>query len=168
MQFDHLSLIVWAASHIVWKASSQGFTAMPNPISLPTTLMRGFSMRCPNCGRGHLFGRFLKVADHCETCGEDFTPQRADDFPAYLVIIVVGHLVVPTLLAVEIAYAPPVWLQLLIWLPVTVFAALALLQPTKGAIVALQWQTRMHGFEESRARRSNKCAAISGKASHAF
>jgi uncharacterized protein (DUF983 family) len=141
---------------------------MPNPISLPTALARGFSMRCPNCGRGHLFGRFLKVADHCETCGEDFTPQRADDFPAYLVIVVVGHLVVPTLLAVEIAYAPPVWLQLLFWLPVTVFASLALLQPTKGAIVALQWQTRMHGFEESRARRSNGSVVISGKASHAF
>jgi uncharacterized protein (DUF983 family) len=124
-------------------------------------------MRCPNCGRGHLFGRFLKVADHCETCGEDFTPQRADDFPAYLVIIVVGHIVVPALLAVEIAYAPPIWLQLLIWLPVTLFSSLALLQPTKGAIVALQWQTGMHGFEESR-RRSNKSAAISGKASHAF
>lgn len=140
---------------------------MTSPISLRTALTRGFAMRCPNCGRGHLFGRFLKVADHCETCGEDFTPQRADDFPAYLVIIVVGHIVVPALLAVEIAYAPPIWLQLLIWLPVTLFSSLALLQPTKGAIVALQWQTGMHGFEESR-RRSNKSAAISGKASHAF
>jgi uncharacterized protein (DUF983 family) len=140
---------------------------MTSPISLRTALARGFAMRCPNCGRGHLFGRFLKVADHCKACGEDFTPQRADDFPAYLVIIVVGHIVVPALLAVEIAYAPSIWLQLLIWLPVTLFSSLALLQPTKGAIVALQWQTAMHGFEESR-RRSNKSAAISGKASHAF
>jgi uncharacterized protein (DUF983 family) len=134
---------------------------MANPISLPTALARGFAMRCPNCRRGHLFDRFLKVADHCKACGEDFTPQRADDFPAYLVIVVVGHIVVPTLLAVETAYAPPVWLQLLIWLPVTLFSSLALLQPTKGAIVALQWQTGMHGFEESRARRSNHSVARS-------
>jgi uncharacterized protein (DUF983 family) len=141
---------------------------MTNPITLPTALARGFSMRCPNCGRGHLFGRFLKVADRCETCGEDFTPQCADDFPAYLVIVVVGHIVVPALLAVEMAYAPPVWLQLLIWLPVTLISSLALLQPTKGAIVALQWQTGMHGFAESRARRFSKSAATSGKASHAF
>ena len=62
---------------------------MANPISLPTALARGFSMRCPNCGRGHLFGRFLKVADHCEVCGEDFTPQRADDFGRHLVRIAV-------------------------------------------------------------------------------
>ena len=98
------------------------------------------------------FGRFLKVADHCDVCSEDFTAQRADDFPAYLVIVVVGHIVVPALLAVAIAYDPPVWLQLAIWLPITLLASLGLLQPTKGAIVALQWQTGMHGFEESKRR----------------
>ena len=128
---------------------------MTQPVSLPKALARGFAMKCPNCGRGHLFRRFLKVADHCEVCGEDFSTQRADDFPAYLVIVVVGHLVVPALLAVETAYAPPAWLQLLIWLPVTLFSALGLLQPTKGAIVALQWQTGMHGFEDAKRRRED-------------
>ena len=126
---------------------------MTEAISLPQALARGFSMKCPNCGRGHLFGRFLKVVDHCEVCDEDYTAQRADDFPAYLVIIVVGHIVVPALLAVAIAYDPPAWLQLSIWLPVTLFSSLALLQPTKGAIVALQWQVGMHGFEQSKRRR---------------
>jgi uncharacterized protein (DUF983 family) len=129
---------------------------MAPSISLPKAMLRGFAMKCPNCGQGHLFSRFLKVADHCEVCGEDFTPQRADDFPAYLVIVTVGHVVVPALLAVEMAYAPPAWLQLLIWLPVTLFSALGLLQPTKGAIVGLQWQTRMHGFDESRSRRDSR------------
>jgi uncharacterized protein (DUF983 family) len=126
---------------------------MVQPVSLLKALKRGFAMRCPDCGRGHLFGRFLKVIDRCEVCGEDFTPQRADDFPAYLVIVVVGHVVVPALLAVEVAYAPPAWLQLLIWLPITLVSALGLLQPTKGAIVSLQWQTGMHGFGESMRRR---------------
>jgi len=126
---------------------------MTQPVSLSKALARGFAMKCPNCGRGHLFRRFLKVADHCEVCGEDFTAQRADDFPAYLVIVVVGHLVVPALLAMETAYSPPAWLQLAIWLPVTLFSALGLLQPTKGIIVALQWYTGMHGFEEAKRRR---------------
>jgi uncharacterized protein (DUF983 family) len=126
---------------------------MTQPVSLPKALARGFAMKCPNCGRGHLFRRFLKVADHCEVCGEDYSAQRADDFPAYLVIVVVGHLVVPALLAVETAYAPPAWLQLAIWLPLTLFSALGLLQPTKGAIVGLQWQTGMHGFEEAKRKR---------------
>jgi len=102
--------------------------AMTHPVSLSRAIARGFAMKCPNCGRGHLFCRFLKVADRCEACGEDYTPQRADDFPAYLVIVVVGHIVVPALLAVEITYAPPAWVQLAIWLPVTLFGALGLLQ----------------------------------------
>jgi uncharacterized protein (DUF983 family) len=126
-------------------------------------------MRCPNCGHGGLFGKFLKVVDHCPACGEEYRHHRADDFPAYLVIVVIGHLVVPALLIVEVAYAPPIWLQYLIWLPVIVFGALALLQPTKGAVVALQWQLGMHGFEQSKRRRglalpdSDRSVAESGR-----
>jgi uncharacterized protein (DUF983 family) len=72
------------------------------------------------------------------------------------VIAVVGHLVVPALLAVDIAYSPPAWLELLIWVPVTGLAALFLLQPVKGTIVGLQWQTGMHGFEAAMRRRESE------------
>ena len=60
-----------------------------------TALKRGFRCRCPRCGEGKLFRAFLKVDDHCSVCGLDFTPHRADDLPAYLVIVIVGHIVVP-------------------------------------------------------------------------
>nr|GAJ33530.1 uncharacterized protein conserved in bacteria [Bradyrhizobium sp. DOA9] len=123
------------------------------PVSLAKAMWRGFSAKCPHCGEGHMFGRYLKVAQACDHCGEELFHQRADDFPAYLVMVVVGHLVVPAILAVETAYAPPEWLQLAVWLPVTLFASLALLQPTKGAIVGLQWQLGMHGFEAGKLRR---------------
>ena len=76
--------------------------------SLYRAMWRGFRCRCPNCGKGRLFGKYLKVADHCEECGEEFHHHRADDFPAYLVIIVVGHVIVPLILAVETAYSPAV------------------------------------------------------------
>jgi uncharacterized protein (DUF983 family) len=134
----------------------QGAFAMSlikDPISLTKAMWRGFVGKCPNCGNGHLFGSFLKVVDQCDKCGEEFHHHRADDFPAYLVIIVVGHAIVPAILAVEAAYAPPVWLQLTVWLPLTLFSALFLLQPTKGAIVGLQWQTGMHGFDGPKQRR---------------
>ena len=134
-------------------------------VSLAKAMGRGFSGRCPNCGEGHLFGRFLKVADVCDRCGEELRHQRADDFPAYLVMVVVGHLVVPAILAVETAYSPPEWLQLAVWLPVTLFASLAMLQPTKGAIVGLQWQLGMHGFEASKLRReTGELAPVLAKA----
>jgi len=56
-----------------------------------TALRRGLRCRCPRCGEGKLFRAFLKVDDHCSVCGQDFTPHRADDLPAYLVIVIVGH-----------------------------------------------------------------------------
>jgi len=111
-----------------------------------TALLRGWRGHCPNCGEGRLFRAFLKVADECPACHEDLHHHRADDAPAYFVILIVGHLVVPLALAVETAYELSYWLHALLWLPLTLGLALALLQPIKGAIVALQWAYRMHGF----------------------
>jgi uncharacterized protein (DUF983 family) len=154
MQFGPHPLNVWIDETIVWIIKTEEVWVMTTgSVSLATAMGRGFRGKCPNCGEGHLFGRFLKVADACDHCGEELFHHRADDFPAYLVMVVVGHLVVPAILAVETAYAPPVWLQLAVWLPITLFASLALLQPTKGAIVGLQWQIGMHGFEASKLRR---------------
>jgi uncharacterized protein (DUF983 family) len=114
-----------------------------------SALKRGFRSRCPRCGEGKLFRAFLKVDNNCSVCGLDFTPHRADDLPAYLVIVIVGHIVVPTALWVETVYSPPVWLQLTVYLTFTFFASLALLQPVKGAVVGLQWALKMHGFDDS-------------------
>jgi uncharacterized protein (DUF983 family) len=113
-----------------------------------TSIKRGFRGRCPRCGEGKLFRAFLKVDNNCSVCGLDFTPHRADDLPAYLVIVIVGHIVVPTALMIETNYAPPVALQLAIYLPFTFVASLLLLQPVKGAVVGMQWALRMHGFDE--------------------
>jgi uncharacterized protein (DUF983 family) len=113
-----------------------------------TSIKRGFRGRCPRCGEGKLFRAFLKVDNNCSVCGLDFTPHRADDLPAYLVIVIVGHIVVPTALMIETNYSPPVALQLAVYLPFTLVASLLLLQPVKGAVVGIQWALRMHGFDE--------------------
>ena len=114
--------------------------------AMQTPLMRGLRGRCPKCGEGHIFRAFLKVADNCEVCGEAFHHHRADDFPAYLVIVIVGHIVGAATLAVEATFAPPLWLHAVIWLPITIAMALGLLQPIKGAVVAYQWEHGMEGF----------------------
>ena len=113
-----------------------------------TALKRGFRSRCPRCGEGRLFRAFLKVDGACSACGLDFTPHRADDLPAYLVIVIVGHIVVPLALMIETNFSPPVALQLAVYLPLTFIASLILLQPVKGAVIGLQWALRMHGFDE--------------------
>lgn len=117
-------------------------------------LTRGLRGRCPACGKGRMFRKFLKVADACPSCGEELYHHRADDFPAYLDIVIVGHVLVPILLAVETELAPPMWLSMTMWPLIALVMTLGLLQPIKGAVVAMQWFGGMHGFEESKGRRT--------------
>lgn len=111
------------------------------------SLLRGAALKCPACGVGAMFRRYLKVADDCPRCGEVLHHHRADDAPAYFTIVIVGHVVVSLVLAVEMAYRPPLWLHAALWLPLTVVLALVALAPIKGSLVALQWALLMHGFD---------------------
>jgi uncharacterized protein (DUF983 family) len=125
--------------------SAQEAALPPRPIW--RSLRRGMFGSCPACGRGPLFRAFLKVADRCPACGEALHHHQADDAPAYFVILIVGHIIVPLALIVEVAYSPPYWLHAALWLPLTAGLAIGLLTPIKGAIVGWQWANYMHGFD---------------------
>lgn len=111
-----------------------------------TAMKRGLLGRCPHCGEGKLFSSFLKVVDRCEHCGEEMHHHRADDLPAYIVVVIVGHVVVAAFMGVEATTTLSTWQHLAIWVPMTIVMALAMLRPVKGAIVGLQWALYMHGF----------------------
>ncbi len=111
------------------------------------SILRGASLSCPKCGRRTLFSSYLKTSRICASCGEELFHHRADDAPPYFTIFIVGHIIVPSLITVELLYEPPLWLHFLIWLPLTAMLSLAFLPVVKGAIVGLQWALKMHGFE---------------------
>ncbi len=113
-------------------------------------IRHGLMSKCPSCGRGTCFDGFLKVKDQCSQCGEDLHHHRADDAPPYLVIFIVGHIVVPLAVAVELTYMPPYWLHALLWGTATIVMALGLLRPMKGAVIGIQWANKMHGFGDDR------------------
>jgi uncharacterized protein (DUF983 family) len=117
-------------------------------------MKRGFLGRCPACAKGRLFGRFLKVVDHCEACGTEFHHHRADDLPPYIVIFIVGHLVGYGILMTETKLEMPIWVHLATWPALTLFLCLALLQPVKGAVVGLQYALGMHGFGAARTKKN--------------
>jgi uncharacterized protein (DUF983 family) len=110
-------------------------------------MLRGARGKCPACGEGRLFPRYLKVAEHCPACGEALHHHRADDAPPYFTIVIAGHILVPLILAFETLAHPPLWLHALVGAPVTIGLCLALLPVVKGAIVGLQWALYMHGFD---------------------
>ncbi len=122
-----------------------GTTSLPvRPVG--QALRRGFLGRCPACGKGAVFSRYISVNDSCPDCREELLHQRADDAPPYLTIMVVGHVVVPLALALEQARQPEIWVHWILWLPLTLVLSLVLLPRFKGMMVALQWALRMHGF----------------------
>lgn len=117
------------------------------PRNVMQAMLRGFSQRCPNCGEGVLFWKYLKVQDVCPNCGEELHHNRTDDAPPYFTMLVVGHFVVGGVLSLERAFSPPTWVQLAIWLPLTLLASLWLLPRVKGSLIGLQWALYMHGFD---------------------
>ena len=101
-------------------------------------MKRGAILRCPNCGEGHLYRKYLKV-QACEACGHDNTRYPADDAPPYFTILLVGHLVVAPLLFLPWIWQANVWLVLGTLLPTLLAATLVLLPVVKGAVVGLHW-----------------------------
>lgn len=113
---------------------------------LGPALRRGWARRCPSCGSGSLFRGYLKVRDNCPVCGEDFHHHRADDGPAYLTILIVGHLMAPMLMFVFVKFRPEPLTLMTIFSIGTVALSLYLLPRIKGWLIAMQWAKRMHGF----------------------
>jgi uncharacterized protein (DUF983 family) len=113
---------------------------------LGPAMLRGWQRHCPKCGSGPMMRGYLKVRESCPVCGEQLHHHRADDGPAYLTILIVGHLMAPLLLFIFTRYRPDPLVLAAVFSVGTVALSLYLLPRLKGALVALQWAKRMHGF----------------------
>ncbi len=109
-------------------------------------LQRGFRRKCPNCGSGPLMRSYLKVNDTCPVCREELYHHRADDGPAYLTILIVGHIMIPLLHLYFVWYRPEPLVLFTIFAVGSVGLSLYLLPRFKGAVVAFQWARYMGGF----------------------
>ena len=109
------------------------------PQSPYDTGLKGY---CPRCGEGHLFKGFIDIAPKCERCGLDFDFADAGDGPAVFVILIAGFIVLGAALYTEIVYEPPMWVHMVIFLPMVLVVVLGLLRPLKGLLVALQYRNR--------------------------
>ncbi len=109
-------------------------------------LRRGWRCRCPNCGSGPMMRGYLTVRESCPVCNQELFHHRADDGPAYLTILIVGHLMAPMILWVFTAFRPDPWVLATGFSIGTVALSLFLLPRLKGSVVAMQWAKEMHGF----------------------
>lgn len=109
-------------------------------------VLRGLRCKCPQCGEASLFSKYLKVADTCPNCQEELFHHRADDGPAYLTILLVGHILGFVIHFMWVYFRPEPWVMATSLTIGAVALSLFLLPRMKGMVVAIQWARRMHGF----------------------
>jgi uncharacterized protein (DUF983 family) len=114
-------------------------------VSAASPLRAALGCRCPRCGEGRLFTGLLGVRQTCEICGLDLSAQDAGDGPAVFAILFLGMLVVGLAALVELKFSPPLWVHLLLWGPLILIGAVALLRPLKAGLIALQYRHRHLG-----------------------
>ncbi len=90
----------------------------------------------------------MRVRDACPVCGADVSAHDSGDGPVAFIILIVGGLVVGLALVTEVRYQPPVWLHLVVWLPLALVLILALMRPFKATLIALQYKHRREDFEQ--------------------
>ncbi len=119
------------------------------PRTLRAALLRGITGKCPRCGETKLFGKFLKPIGVCPRCHQDWSLHRADDMPPYISILITGHVLAPLIIYFGAVSNVSMWQALAICLGLAGVMMISLLQPAKGATIALQWWNGMHGFVPS-------------------
>lgn len=118
----------------------------PSPHAV-SPLKAGFLCRCPACGEGRLFSGYLTIAPKCTVCGEDLAKLEQGDGPAVFVILILGFVIVGAALVVEVTYQPPMWVHAVLWPPLIIGGALALLRPLKALMAAMHYRHRQGEVE---------------------
>ncbi|HEV8678869.1 MAG TPA: DUF983 domain-containing protein [Stellaceae bacterium] len=99
-----------------------------------------FACRCPRCGEGRLFTGLLTVRAACPACGLDLSAEDAGDGPQVFVILFLGLIAVGLAAFVELKFAPPIWVHMVLWTPLILGGAILMLRPLKAGLIALQYK----------------------------
>jgi uncharacterized protein (DUF983 family) len=124
-------------------------TCVREEITMRKAAGRALLGKCPCCGKGQLFARYLKQVENCSACGESYGSIRADDAAPWLTIIVVGHILLPLAFMIDLSAAMPVWGEMLLWSSFFAAISIALLPRAKGLMIAILWRTRAPGYYAS-------------------
>lgn len=94
---------------------------------------------CPRCGARGLFAGAVRFSDRCTACDLDYSQFNVGDGPAAFLIMIVGGIITALAVTVELKFAPPFWLHIMLWLPLTIALVVGLLRIAKGALLVLEY-----------------------------
>lgn len=116
----------------------------PAVTTAPTPVAAALKGLCPRCGATGLFRGWLDFADRCKVCGLDYSAFNVGDGPAAILTLVLGSLIVGIAITIQLTLGPPIWLQLIIWLPITVVGVVGSLRIAKAALLGSEFRTSAH------------------------
>ena len=102
----------------------------------------GLTFKCPNCGKGKLYSKYLYITENCDVCGVTLGELDTGDGPAVFVILVMGFAVVGLALVVEVKFSPSLWMHMGMWTPLILGGSLSMLPLLKSMMFAAQYRTR--------------------------
>lgn len=108
----------------------------------PETAQAALRGLCPRCAAPTLYRSVLRFADRCPNCGLDFGQFNVGDGPAAFLIMIVGAIITVLAILVELSFAPPFWVHILLWVPLTALLVIGLLRMAKAALLALEFRNR--------------------------
>lgn len=117
---------------------------------LPTVMQVALKSCCPKCGKGRLYQSVLKPAASCKNCDLDYGFIDSGDGPAVFVILIIGFFVTACAMALQSSLAPPIWVHMLLWIPLILGLSIWGLQFSKSIMIALQYQTKAEQGELDR------------------
>lgn len=111
-------------------------------VTEPKLLDAALQGLCPRCGSGTLFASFIRFAPRCPICSLDFSQFNVGDGPAAFLTLIVGTIVTILAIAVELSFAPPFWVHILLWLPLTIALVVGTLRLAKAALLAIEYRNK--------------------------
>jgi uncharacterized protein (DUF983 family) len=118
--------------------------AEPIPAGAPTPVAVALGGLCPRCGAKTLFGGMASFAPSCSNCGLDYSSFNVGDGPAAFLTLILGAIVTAMAITLELTLHPPLWLHMLIWIPVTAAGVVLSLRAAKGALIAAESRNAAH------------------------
>jgi uncharacterized protein (DUF983 family) len=94
---------------------------------------------CPQCGERTLFAGVAQFAPRCRSCDLDYSQFNVGDGPAAFLTLIVGALIVGLALWLELAWHPPFWVHIVLWVPLTALAVVWGLRAGKAALLSAEF-----------------------------
>lgn len=111
---------------------------------------------CPECGEPTLFDGPVQFHDRCTGCGLDYGRYNVGDGPAAFLTLIIGALLIVLAISLDFAVNPPLWVHVLLWVPLTAASVVYGLRLAKGALIASEHQRQAAEGRRTDAREAEK------------